>query len=74
MGAGHVEQSGCGQAPTIPGASQSICAHGYVCATEGVPLKGLWSKGMSVLENVHLGASVAVHEDMLEHIRECGYR
>ena len=40
----------------------------------GVPLKGLWSKGKSVLENIHLGASVVVHEDMLEHIRECGYR
>ncbi|KAK4825527.1 hypothetical protein QYF61_000104, partial [Mycteria americana] len=37
--------------------------------TGGIALKGLWPKGKSTLEKVHLEASVAVHEIMLEHLK-----
>ncbi|KAK4830233.1 hypothetical protein QYF61_009300 [Mycteria americana] len=39
----------------------------------GIPLKGLWPKDKSTLEKVHLEASVAVHEVMLEHLKVCGH-
>ena len=39
--------------------------------TAGMLLKGLWCKDKSMLEKVHLKASVAVHEVMLEHLKVC---
>ncbi|KAK4817081.1 hypothetical protein QYF61_027912 [Mycteria americana] len=37
------------------------------CIT-GIPLKGLWPKDKSMLEKVHLEASVAVDKSMLQQV------
>ena len=69
MGAGH---------PKVPvamnksmpraGISQSVCGRGYVCAAAGMPLKELWPKDKSMLETVHLEASVALVKSMLQQV------
>lgn len=72
MGTGYLKESGCGHV-TVPMAV-SVPQQVYLwrdCSLRGSP----WSPlGGEVLENVHLEASVAVHEDMLEHVKVCGYR
>ena len=48
------------------GTSRSVCGHGYDCAAAGIPRNGLWPKDKSMLEKVHLEASVAVDKTMLQ--------
>ncbi|XP_064498477.1 interleukin-18-binding protein isoform X3 [Pseudopipra pipra] len=52
---------------------QGVCGHGYVCAAAGASLKGTWPKDKTTLEKVHLEASVAVQEVMLEHPEVCDH-
>ncbi|XP_050189645.1 interleukin-18-binding protein isoform X4 [Myiozetetes cayanensis] len=51
---------------------QGVCGHGYVCAAAGAPLKGMWPKDR-MMEKIHLEASPAVQEVMLEHLEVCGH-
>lgn len=71
MGAGCLKECGCGQAH-IRYLLGHLCPWLWLCHSR-CPPKGLWSKGESMLENIHLEASVAVREDMLEYIKVCGY-
>lgn len=49
-------------------ASQSACGCGSVCATPVVPLKGLWPKDKSTLDEVQLKAYAALGKSMVQQV------
>lgn len=48
--------------------SSSICGHGYVYSTAGIPLEGLWPLDKAVLEKVHLKVTVAMCKARPHHL------
>lgn len=45
---------------SVLGTPSSIYVHGYVCAAEAAPLKGLWPKDKFILQQLHFEVPVTV--------------
>lgn len=68
MGAGHPE----GPAAVSKSTPQQVPLEASVavvfCAAAGIPLRRLWSEDKSMLEEIHLEASVAVDKSMPQQV------